>query len=642
MADLNPARGRGPIKSLALLCRRIVRNLKKLWPTKRALGYVVVVSGCFALAVLAGWTSIASRIDNYAYDWMFQLFPPAASPPQAVIVAIDDSTYDSMGGQAGYRRMLAAALERLSLITPKAVAIDMILADAGDPKQNDQLQSAMKRTTNLVIEASYTEGQWVEPLPLFRQWAAGIGHDTADEDSTDGVTRAIPLERRTRNERRWALALEAFRLARSAQIIESPDDLQVGAEIIPARRTLDMDRPLRILYRANLPRVSLEDLTEKPQLASGLSGKVIFLGVTSLSAARDRVVTPVGVMAGVEVHAQAFETLAGGRFVVDASNLLVLGVCAAIALAAALLFGFLAGGAAYVSGAALLLAAHTVPLLFFQHGTVLPYFAPFATVWLTISGAASYQHFVIRRELRKSQSDKTRYQQTLQWVTHEMRTPLTAIQGSSELMGRYNLTEEKRKQIAQMINSESKRLARMIQTFLDMERLSDGQLELKRENFRAADLIETCVERLGPLADRKNIRINFDPYLSGELLGDRELLEYALYNLLTNAVKYSPVETEVRVLCETSNKDEVRLCVKDQGIGMDSKELKNIFKKFYRTKRAEASGEKGTGIGLSIVEQIVLHHGGKMEVTSELGKGSSFTIVLPAYSRASRTPPVSV
>ena len=75
-------------------------------------------------------------------------------------------------------------------------------------------------------------------------------------------------------------------------------------------------------------------------------------------------------------------------------------------------------------------------------------------------------------------------------MTHEMRSPLTAIQGSSELMGRYNLNDAKRKQMAEMINSESKRLARMIQTFLDIERLTDGQMEMRSEVFEAADVID--------------------------------------------------------------------------------------------------------------------------------------------------------
>jgi two-component system, OmpR family, sensor kinase len=79
----------------------------------------------------------------------------------------------------------------------------------------------------------------------------------------------------------------------------------------------------------------------------------------------------------------------------------------------------------------------------------------------------------------------------------------------------------------------------------------------------------------------------------------------------------------------------LRVSVRDQGIGIDAKELRNIFRKFYRTRKAEASGEAGTGIGLSIVEQIVVNHGGRMEVASTPGKGSTFTIIVPAGIAAS-------
>ncbi len=115
--------------------------------------------------------------------------------------------------------------------------------------------------------------------------------------------------------------------------------------------------------------------------------------------------------------------------------------------------------------------------------------------------------------------------------------------------------------------------------------------------------------------------------------GDRELMEYACYNLLTNAVKYSPQHTEVRVrawLDVSRGTPWVCVSVKDQGIGMDQKEVKQIFRKFYRTRKAEESGEAGTGIGLSIVQQIVEQHGGRIDVVSQPGAGSCFTLVLPA------------
>jgi signal transduction histidine kinase len=106
-------------------------------------------------------------------------------------------------------------------------------------------------------------------------------------------------------------------------------------------------------------------------------------------------------------------------------------------------------------------------------------------------------------------------------------------------------------------------------------------------------------------------------------------MEYACYNLLTNAVKYSPQQTEVNVSGSIQD-GQVRIAVKDQGIGMDQKEVKQIFQKFYRTRKAEESGEAGTGIGLSIVQQIVEQHGGRIEVLSQPGAGSCFTLVVPA------------
>jgi two-component system, OmpR family, sensor histidine kinase SenX3 len=185
-----------------------------------------------------------------------------------------------------------------------------------------------------------------------------------------------------------------------------------------------------------------------------------------------------------------------------------------------------------------------------------------------------------------------------------------------------------------LINAESKRLGRMIEIFLNVERLSAGQIELKKERFPVDALVNACLERSRPLSERKQIAVQVEP-LAPELIlsGDRELMEYAFYNLVTNAIKYSPPKTQVTVFA-CRHEEHVRLSVQDQGIGMDQKEVRKIFQKFYRTKRAEESGEAGTGIGLSIVEQIIVQHGGTIEVNSRPGEGSCFTLVLPAPAAA--------
>jgi signal transduction histidine kinase len=277
----------------------------------------------------------------------------------------------------------------------------------------------------------------------------------------------------------------------------------------------------------------------------------------------------------------------------------------------------------------MVLAAQVTPYVFFTHRHVFSFATSASVAWLEFMAAAAYYHLVVRRNWLIVQSARTRYQQAMHFVTHEMRTPLSAIQGSSELISKYPLNDDKRKQIAQLINSESKRLARMVEIFLNVERLSAGQMELKQEPISVKEMVEICVDRTKPLADRKHIGLNLEPVAEGlQLTGDRELMEYACYNLLTNAVKYSPQRTEVTASAGKHG-GHVRIAVRDQGIGMDQKEVKQIFQKFYRTKKAEESGEAGTGIGLSIVQQIVEQHGGQIEVTSKPGAGSCFTLVLP-------------
>lgn len=616
--------------------------MKKRWPSKGAIGYVAVIGLCFAAAMCAGWLSIGDQIDNDSYDWMFRRHPPTASSTHSVVLAIDDPTLNTMGGTRALRTILATTLQKLAAVQPKVVAIDLILADLGDPKEDALLESAFTKTRNLVLATDLVNGVWENPLPRFRRWAAAVGSTTADAESRDGVTREIMLDMAAARERHWALALESFRLQQGVKtILESPDDLQIGPVTVPARRV--EARPMKVAYLPEgVPSISVKQALADPAVLARCREKAVFIGVYSTNAARDRVVTPFGDrrVPGVEVNAAAFETLSRGDFFVNASNLSVVVFCAAVAVAAGLIFAYLSGWMAYVLGAALLLAAHMVPIYLFDHRIVFPTFAPLSSAWLTVGGAAVYQHFVVRRQLRRSEDERTRYRQAIHFVTHEMRTPLTAIQGSSELIGRYNLNDEKRKQIASMINSESKRLARMIQTFLDVERLTDGQMELKSDPFDVRDLITGCVDRVRPLAARKSIEIHAAGEMTGALRGDRELMEYALYNLLTNAVKYSPANTEIHV-SSSLNAAQIRLSVQDQGMGMDERELKRIFQRFYRTRRAEASGEVGSGIGLSIVDQIVKHHHGHMEVTSEPEQGSCFTMVVPAYVRDAHPAAVS-
>ncbi len=575
---------------------------------------------------------------------MFRVYRPKPWQTQSAILAIDEGTLAKYQHGMHIRKPLADALQLIAAVHPSAVAIDVTLTDQGDTPADDlALQQAFCATPRLVLSSLLMDDpvRWEDPKPEFVKCAAAIGHVHAEPDDNDSVTRSISLEKYVGRDRRWALAAEAFRLSRGGALpLErqggyGSGDVEIGGLVIPARRT-DDGRVLRVRYvppGVKIPKISLERLLEDPSQAAQFSGKAVFVGVTAQTVVRDRLFTPYAFgrsTTGIEINASAFETIAQKLFITDVGELWVLVFSLGLVVAAGLAFRYFPGWWAYAGGAAVLLAAVVTPYICFTHGKVFSLATPLAAAVLGNLTAAMYFHLVVRRALRVEQSTRERYQQAMHFVTHEMRTPLSAIQGSSELISKYALTEEKRKQVADLINSESKRLARMVEVFLHVERLTAGQMELKHESISVRQLVEVCVQRVRPVAERKRIAITVKP-IPGELQlsGDRELMEYACYNLLTNAVKYSPQRTEVTVTA-AGDQGHLRIAIQDQGIGMDSKEVKQIFHKFYRTKKAEESGEAGTGIGLSIVQQIVEQHGGQIEVTSKPGEGSCFTLVLPA------------
>ncbi len=598
----------------------------------KRLVYPAILALALVLGITASWTSLGDLFNKNAYDFFFRIYQPKPWIPDSILLAVDDASFQAFGGIVGMRKAFAAGLNRIRAAQPKAVAFDVTFSDTGDG--DDELEAAFKQTPNLILPCVLLDDgeHWSDPLPRFRQWAVALGQVDAQLDELDAISREIPLEKATAKDRRWALGLEAYRISRGIKFIEeSPKDLRVGDLLIPSKR--DDGRPLYVRYMAIrfIPRVSLKELADDPSLAEKFHGKVVFAGVTDQTALQDRRMTPVSdsqQMPGVEIHANVYETLAQRNFLTQTSPSVIVLVCFALVLASGATFAFFDGWVSNVLAMLIFAIANVVPYPFIMHNVIFPYMSSMLTAVFAITGSAAWQHLVVRRQLRQSESARERYQQAMQFVTHEMKTPLTAIQGSSELIGRYAMPDEKRKQMAELINTESKRLASMIETFLSVERLSAGQMQLKQEPFNATDLLEKCVGRVRPIADRKSIEILTGSLPANTLVGDRELMEYAFYNLLTNAVKYSPAKTRVTVT-GGHEKGRVRVSVEDQGIGISPKDARRIFEKFYRTETAEKSGEKGTGIGLSIVEQIVTQHGGSIAVSSEVGKGSRFTVSLP-------------
>jgi len=218
-------------------------------------------------------------------------------------------------------------------------------------------------------------------------------------------------------------------------------------------------------------------------------------------------------------------------------------------------------------------------------------------------------------------------------VSHEFRSPLTSIRQLSHLLASDRVpAEDQRGRVYPALVRESERLHTLVESLLDFGRMEAGSLRYRLEPLDPVELVTEVTEafRLNPAALGYSIHLRTEPGLP-RVLADREALGRALWNLLDNAVKYSPENKDI--FAEVAGQGSgVAIRVRDQGLGVPASQRKAIFKKFVRGNPAVAV--KGTGIGLAMVEHIVRGHGGRIMLDSEPGRGSTFTILLPAERRS--------
>jgi len=228
-----------------------------------------------------------------------------------------------------------------------------------------------------------------------------------------------------------------------------------------------------------------------------------------------------------------------------------------------------------------------------------------------------------QRELQQTKND------VMTLVSHELRTPLTAIQAMSEVLSKHDFDDARRREMHAAINDETKRLARMIDEYLDITRLESGARPLQPSPARAAALIEQALRLLDPIAAQRGVSLErrFAPNLP-PLVADADLIARAVTNLAANAVKFSPARGVVTVTARVEG-GALLIEVRDHGCGIPAESLGRIFEKFYRVPRVEEADAPGTGLGLAFVREIMELHGGRVTVESEVGTGSVFTLRLP-------------
>jgi signal transduction histidine kinase len=218
-------------------------------------------------------------------------------------------------------------------------------------------------------------------------------------------------------------------------------------------------------------------------------------------------------------------------------------------------------------------------------------------------------------------------------VSHELRTPLTTIQGNIDLLRRGLADDpEARRAALADVEGEVARMSRLVDDLLLLARLDAG-IELERRPVELDTLLLEVYRQAMLMSDGVEVHLGHEDQVV--VLGDKDRLRQLLLNLADNAIKYTPAGGRV-TLSLYHEGDAARIAVTDTGVGIPPEDLAPgpkerplIFERFYRADRARSSGSGGTGLGLSIVDWIVHAHGGRIEVESEVGKGSTFNVWLP-------------
>jgi signal transduction histidine kinase len=246
-----------------------------------------------------------------------------------------------------------------------------------------------------------------------------------------------------------------------------------------------------------------------------------------------------------------------------------------------------------------------------------------------VLGLAVFCGYLILRDVNRDVEMTETRSQFVASVSHELKTPLTSIRMFAETLSMGRANDRMKSEYLEIIVNESERLARLVDNVLDFSKLEQGKKMYRLRPTRLDEVAGSAVRAMQfPFAQQGfQLRVSMDEDIP-ELQADADAIQQAILNLLTNAMKYSGEAREIDLRLSARNGDAV-IEVADRGLGMGPEEQKHVFDKFYRAPSHESRLIAGTGLGLTLVAHIAKAHGGRVEVESEPGVGSTFSILIP-------------
>ncbi|HET9269217.1 MAG TPA: CHASE2 domain-containing protein, partial [Vicinamibacterales bacterium] len=612
--------------------------------------------------------------------------PVSRPDPRIAIVDVDERSLAALGQWPWRRDRLAVLVERLRLLGARTIALDVVFsepdrADApadgsdrafadtlrrggvvlgyaftfGPPdrsrRSSDRPGCALQPLPVTIVEPKGSEGSWpmfeatgaVCSLPTLNAAAAASGFLNATPDS-DGILRRVPLAIQMQGR-----VYPSLGLAASLAMLDTPvGDLRAvnanASSLSIGNRTVALDGRSNLLLRfrggpRTFPYVSAVDIMEGRIGDGAFRDQLVFVGATALGT-QELVATPHDPrFIGVEVQATVADNLMRGDFLrrPAEATLIESGVtllAAALVALVALRAGAVGGGvAALLCVAALWSAAWG---LLARWGVLLSPVLPSASVLFAAGGVALASSARSAREasakLRQARADADAASQAhhefLATVSRELRTPLAAIQGYARMISRGALADDRKAHALAAVERHAAAQTKVIDDLFEASRAAAGRLRLARRRVDLGDVVRSAAEVLMPAREARQLAIflDIDPEV-GPVFGDPDRLRQVAWQLLSNAVKFTPPGGRIDVSVARVD-DDAQLVVRDTGDGIMPAALPHLFTLPART--GSASDAHGLGFGLPLVRQLVELHGGTVRADSSgPGRGAIFRVRLP-------------
>ncbi len=628
------------------------RIVSRGWRTARRVrsGYPLAVSwrqalvrsgGAFLVAGLVVWVNAAGLLRPLELplaDFLQRRLPRRPATRVAAVL-IDEAALATFGRWPWARERLAEVVRAAGAAGAAGVVLDVLLVE---PAEGDDVLAAAlaARPTALVCAFSETAPSWLLPVEPLRT-AATLGHGAVELDA-DGVARRIASTKQAGGLVLPALALAAARLQQPSLAIP------VGVSLVPGFRSPP----------AAVPRLGAVEVVQGGN-SSVFSGRVVFIGVSGVGLG-DHVVTPVtrGEVPepGVLVHAAATESLLTGDLLHPLPPLLCGLVALLLALAATAVerLGWpvrvpvqaglivspivLAAAALYVARCLAPAVTLTVSAIVVVAGLEVH---AGVRAWRVAERIPALLGAALGRgvaETRRTLAGQLELAETLALeaarrrvasdgsagvLAHELKTPLTSVRGLAQMVRDMELAPVERRRAAQLLVREADRLAAMVERLTELERLAHRPFETHAQRLDLSALVQSRATTLASGFGR-SVCVEVTPGLA--VWGDPRLLDTVMDNLLGNAFKFSPPNSEVKVRV-AAHGNLVKVQVSDSGTGIPAEEQEAIFQRFFRG--SSAAGREGMGLGLALVREVVTWHRGSVEVASRPGEGSTFEVTLP-------------